>query len=43
QKGIPFVIIVGPDETAKGQETLNNIKNNTQKTVGLDEVVQKLT
>ncbi len=43
QKGIPFVIIVGPDETAKGQVTLKNLNNNTQKTVGLDEVVQKLT
>ena len=33
QKGIPYVIIIGPDEAAKGLVTVKNLKTKTQSTV----------
>ena len=42
QKEIPFAIIIGPEEAEKGQVTLKDLKNKTQQTISLDEVVQKL-
>lgn len=43
QKKIPFVIIIGPDEAKNDQVTLKNMANQTQETLSLDEVTQKLT
>lgn len=42
QKGIPYVVIIGPDETAKGTITLKSLKSQTQETLTLDELVSKL-
>jgi histidyl-tRNA synthetase len=43
QKGIPFVIIIGPDEAEKNQVVLKNLKEKTQETLSLDEVTRKLS
>jgi len=42
QKGIPFVVILGPEEVEKNQVTLKDLKNKTQETLGLDELPKKL-
>lgn len=42
QKGIPYAIIVGPDETEKNVCTLKNLNSRTQETLSLDELLQKL-
>lgn len=38
KKGIPYVVIIGPEEAAKGVVTLKNMKEKTQQTV----IVEKL-
>lgn len=43
QKGIPFCLIIGPDEAKNNQVTLKNLVNKTQNTLSLDEVIQKLS
>ncbi len=43
QKGIPFCIIIGPDEAKNNTVTLKDLKNQTQETISLDAVIQKLT
>lgn len=43
QKGIPYVVIIGPDEEKSGKVTLKNLKEKTQETLLLDEAIQKLT
>jgi histidyl-tRNA synthetase len=41
-KGIPYVVIIGPDEAKNGTVTLKNLSEKTQETLSLDEVVSKL-
>lgn len=36
KKGISYVVIVGPDEVAKGEVTLKNMKNRSQKRISAD-------
>src|SRR3989344_2168496 len=43
QKGIPYVVIIGPEEAEKNIITLKDFKNKTQETLPLDELVAKLT
>jgi len=43
QKGIPFAVIVGPDEAEKNLVTLKNLEEKAQLTLSLDELVQKLS
>lgn len=43
QKGIPYVIIIGPEESEKGQIVLKDLKNRAQETLTIDETIQKLT
>lgn len=43
QKGIPYVVIIGPEEVEANKITLKNLKNKTQQTISLDEAIQKLT
>lgn len=42
QKGIPYVLIIGPEEAEKNQVTLKNLLNKTQQTINLNEVTGKL-
>lgn len=42
QKGIPYVIIVGPEEAEKNVVTLKNFKERTQEQLTLEEVIKKL-
>ena len=41
-KQIPYVIIIGPEETAKDMVTLKDMNAKTQETLTLDEVIAKL-
>ncbi|MDO8498753.1 MAG: histidine--tRNA ligase [bacterium] len=43
QKGIPFCLIIGPEEVEKGVVTLKDLKSKTQTTLTLDEAVSKLS
>lgn len=44
QKGIPYVLIIGPEEAETEKVTLKNLKSQTQdKLITLDEALQKLT
>ncbi len=44
QKGIPYVLIIGPEEADADKVTLKELKNQTQdKLIALDEAIQKLT
>lgn len=42
-KGIPYVVIIGPDEAKEGKVTLKNLQQKTQQTLSLDELVGKLS
>ncbi len=42
KKGIPYVIIIGPDETASGQAAVRNLELRQQETVPREEVVAKI-
>ena len=42
QKGIPYAVIIGPDEVSKNMVTLRNMKTRDQKTVSLTEVLSIL-
>lgn len=42
-KGIPYVIIIGPEEAEKNLVTLKNLSEKTQIQLPLDEVIQKLS
>jgi len=42
-KGIPYVVIIGPDEASKSKVTIKDLKSKTQDTITLDELVSKLT
>lgn len=44
QKGIPYVVIIGPEEAETDKVTLKNLKSQTQdKLITLDEVIAKLS
>lgn len=43
KKGIPYVAIIGPDEAAKNEVTIKDLKNRTQKTISITEAVKELT
>lgn len=43
QKGIPYVVIIGPEETQSNKVTLKSLNTQTQETIELDEAIQKLT
>ncbi len=43
QKGIPFVVIIGPDEAAKNLVTIKNLMTKSQQTVTLDECIKSIT
>lgn len=42
RKGIPFVVIAGPEEQKRGVVTLKNMRDKTQEEVALESVVEKL-
>ena len=39
RKGIPHVVIIGPEETAKNVVTLKNMKEKTQQTITVDKLI----
>lgn len=43
QKGIPYAIIMGPDEAEKNEVTLKSLKSQTQQKISLDESAQILS
>lgn len=43
QKGIPFAIILGPDEKEKGTVTIKDLESRTQKTVLLEELIKEIS
>jgi histidyl-tRNA synthetase len=42
RKGIGYVIIAGPDEVAKNVVKLKDLKNQSQETLPIDSVIEKL-
>ncbi len=42
QKGIPYVVIIGPEELDKNVVTLKDLKNRTQEQMTLENVIKKL-
>lgn len=40
KKGIPYVVIIGPDEVKNGTATVKNMKEKTQKTAPIDELAK---
>lgn len=43
QKGIPYAIIIGPEEAENGTVTLKSLTTQTQETLPLDEIISKLS
>jgi histidyl-tRNA synthetase len=43
QKGIPYVTIIGPNESQKGEVTLKRLSDKSQEVLSLDELVNKLS
>lgn len=43
QKGIPYVLIIGPDEAANNKATLKNLGNKSQEILSITEIVDKLS
>lgn len=43
QKGIPYAVIIGPDEAEKNEVTLKSLKFQTQQKISLDELAQTLS
>lgn len=43
KKGIPYVIVQGPDEVSKNVIQLKDMKNRTSETITIEEVIRKLT
>jgi len=41
-KGIPFILIIGPDEAKADKVTLKDMKTGDQQTISLDQAIQKL-
>lgn len=42
KKGIPYVIIIGPDEEKNNQVTLKNMTTNEQQTIAVDELAKSI-
>ena len=42
-KGIPYAVVIGPDEVSSGNVVLKNLIERSQETVSLDELVNKLS
>lgn len=42
KKGIPYVVIIGPEEAAKNVVMLKNMKEKTQKTISIEELIKIL-
>ncbi len=42
QKGIPFVVIQGPDEVAKNEVILKDLNNRTQESLSVEQLVKRL-
>lgn len=42
QKGIPYVVIIGPEEAAENMVTLKNLKTREQEKLSVDELIKKL-
>ncbi|MDO8570692.1 MAG: histidine--tRNA ligase [Candidatus Daviesbacteria bacterium] len=42
-KGIPYVVIIGPDEAKNDTVTLKNLDGKTQETLGIDQLIEKLS
>ena len=42
-KGIPYVVIIGPEEAKNNTVTIKNLKDKTQETLSLDELISKLS
>lgn len=42
QKGIPYVVIIGPDEAEKGLVTVKNLQSKTQVTVPAENIVDEI-
>jgi len=42
QKGIPFVVIIGPKEAEKKEVTVKNLQTKEQKTISVEELVNEL-
>lgn len=42
-KGIPYVVIIGPDEAKNNKVTLKKLSDKTQETFSLDEITSKLS
>ena len=40
KKGIPFVVIIGPEEAKKGMATVKNMRERTEKKIPLDNLVE---
>lgn len=43
KKGIPYVVIIGPEETSKNVVKLKNMKTGEQKTLTIEELVKQLS
>jgi histidyl-tRNA synthetase len=43
KRGIPYVLIVGPDEASAGQVTIRNLPLNEQRTVDTAAMIEHLT
>ncbi len=42
KKGIPYVLIIGPDEAKNKKVTLKDMKSGKQKTISLDQAIQEI-
>jgi histidyl-tRNA synthetase len=42
QKGIPYAVIIGPDEAAKNLVTIKNLRTKEQKTVAADDLIDEI-
>ena len=43
KKDIPFVLVIGEEEQAKGLVTVKNMQTGEQQTITLDQVIDKLS
>src|SRR3989344_1895378 len=43
QKGIPYVVVIGPEEVKENKVTLRNMKTREQKTVKIEDITKELS
>jgi histidyl-tRNA synthetase len=43
KKGIPYVVIIGPEEAEKGVATLKNMREKTQQTISIDKIFEVIS